>query len=96
MNDLENPEIAIREFSKVLRSNGRLIMMMLHPCFYNKHAERQNPENTLITNTYFQARSVTQNFVVDGLRSPTTYTAWLRPLEFYTEALEVRGSPSPV
>jgi 2-polyprenyl-3-methyl-5-hydroxy-6-metoxy-1,4-benzoquinol methylase len=91
MNDLEDASGAIREFSRVLRHNGRLIILMLHPCFYNKHAERQDPENNLITDTYFQARPVTQNFEVDGLRSPTANTAWLRPLEFYTGALQESG-----
>jgi 2-polyprenyl-3-methyl-5-hydroxy-6-metoxy-1,4-benzoquinol methylase len=91
MNDLQDPSVAIREFSRVLRDNGRLVILMLHPCFYNKHAERQNTENNLITDTYFQARSVSQHFEVDGLRSPEVYTAWLRPLEFYTEALRQYG-----
>jgi 2-polyprenyl-3-methyl-5-hydroxy-6-metoxy-1,4-benzoquinol methylase len=91
LNDLQDPSGAIGEFSRVLRGNGRLIILMLHPCFYNKHAERQNPENNLITDTYFQARSVTQKFEVDGLSSPTAYTAWLRPLEFYTSALQQSG-----
>lgn len=91
MNDLRDPSVAIWEFSRVLRGDGRLIILMLHPCFYNKHAERQDPENNLITDTYFQARSVTQNFEVDGLRSPTATTAWLRPLESYTEALRQSG-----
>jgi 2-polyprenyl-3-methyl-5-hydroxy-6-metoxy-1,4-benzoquinol methylase len=91
MNDLQDPSGAIHEFSRVLRNDGRLIILMLHPCFYNKHAERQNPENNLITDTYFQARSVTQNFEVDGLRSPAAYTAWLRPLEYYTGALQRSG-----
>jgi 2-polyprenyl-3-methyl-5-hydroxy-6-metoxy-1,4-benzoquinol methylase len=91
MNDLQDPSAAIREFSRVLRDNGRLVILMLHPCFYNKHAERQNPENNLITDTYFQARSVAQHFEVDGLRSPAVYTAWLRPLEFYTETLRQYG-----
>lgn len=54
-------------------------------------AERQDPENNLITDTYFQARSVTQNFEVDGLRSPAANTAWLRPLKFYTGALRQSG-----
>jgi ubiquinone/menaquinone biosynthesis C-methylase UbiE len=87
MNDLQDPSDAIREFSRVLNHGGRLVMLLLHPCFYSKHGERQVPENKVITNTYFQTRSITQHFEVDGLRSPAAYTAWLRPLEFYTEAL---------
>ena len=91
MNDLQDPSVAIREFSRVLRGSGRLVILMLHPCFYNKHAERQDPQNNLITDTYFQPRPVTQNFEVDGLRSPAANTAWLRPLEFYTGALQQSG-----
>jgi 2-polyprenyl-3-methyl-5-hydroxy-6-metoxy-1,4-benzoquinol methylase len=91
MNDLQDPSIAIEEFSRVLRDGGRVVIMMLHPCFYNKHAERGNPENNLITDTYFQARPVTQHFEVDGIKSPASTTSWLRPLEFYTEALRESG-----
>jgi hypothetical protein len=35
--------------------------------------------------------SVSQNFEVDGLRSPVPITAWLRPLEFYAKALQESG-----
>jgi 2-polyprenyl-3-methyl-5-hydroxy-6-metoxy-1,4-benzoquinol methylase len=91
LNDLEDPSQAIREFSRVLSSEGRLVILMLHPCFYNKHAERDQRDNNLPTSTYFRARSVTQNFVVDGLRSPSPNTAWLHPLEFYTQALNDSG-----
>ena len=64
---------------------------MLHPCFYNKHAERDQATNGLIASAYFDVRSVEQNFEVDGLTSPTTNTAWFRPLEFYTEELRKSG-----
>jgi 2-polyprenyl-3-methyl-5-hydroxy-6-metoxy-1,4-benzoquinol methylase len=91
LNDLEDPTQALREFARVLSDDGRIVILMLHPCFYNKHAERDQPGNNLLTSAYFQARSVTQNFEVDGLRSPAPNTAWLRPLEFYTNALEESG-----
>lgn len=91
VNDLQEPSSAIREFSRVLRDGGRLIILMLHPCFYSKRADHQNPENGLIADTYFQARSVSQKFVVDGLHSPTDVTVWMRPLEYYTEALQQSG-----
>jgi 2-polyprenyl-3-methyl-5-hydroxy-6-metoxy-1,4-benzoquinol methylase len=91
LNDLEDPSQAIREFSRVLCPEGRLVILMLHPCFYNRHAERDQPDNNLPTSAYFQTRSVTQNFEVDGLRSPSPNTAWLHPLEFYTKALHDSG-----
>jgi SAM-dependent methyltransferase len=91
MNDLQNPEQALKEFSRVLRARGRLVILMLHPCFYNKHAERGQTENNLPADSYFQTRGVVQNFEVDGLESPVANTSWLRPLESYTEALRESG-----
>ena len=70
MNDLQDPELAIAEFARVLRPDGRVVIMMLHPCFYNKHAERSDLKNSLIAGTYFQQRPVSQHFEVDGLTSP--------------------------
>jgi 2-polyprenyl-3-methyl-5-hydroxy-6-metoxy-1,4-benzoquinol methylase len=87
INDLYDPTKPIREFSRVLHSGGRIIILMLHPCFYNKHAERNQATNGLIASSYFETRSVEQTFKVDGLTSPVANTAWFRPLEFYTEEL---------
>ena len=64
---------------------------MLHPCFCNKRTERDQPGNNLLAAAYFQARSISQNFQVDGLQSPAPITAWLRPLEYYTNALRESG-----
>jgi 2-polyprenyl-3-methyl-5-hydroxy-6-metoxy-1,4-benzoquinol methylase len=91
LNDLADPAQAIREFARVLTGDGRIIILMLHPCFYNKHAERDQPGNNLLTAAYFQARSITQNFEVDGLQSPAPNTTWLHPLEFYTTTLQEAG-----
>lgn len=91
LNDLEDPSQAIREFSRVLSPQGRIVIMMLHPCFYNKHSERDQSGNIQIASSYFQGRSATQHFVVDGITSPSPNTAWIRPLEFYTQALQNSG-----
>jgi 2-polyprenyl-3-methyl-5-hydroxy-6-metoxy-1,4-benzoquinol methylase len=91
MNDLHDPSKAISEFARVLRSGGRLIILMLHPCFYNKHAERDQATNGLIAASYFETRNIEQTFEVDGLTSPVANTAWFRPLEFYTEELRKSG-----
>jgi 2-polyprenyl-3-methyl-5-hydroxy-6-metoxy-1,4-benzoquinol methylase len=87
LNDLYDPSKAIKEFARVLRSGGRLVILMLHPCFYNKHAEREQATNGLIAASYFDTRSIEQAFEVDGLTSPVANTAWFRPLEFYTQEL---------
>lgn len=91
LNDLEDPAGAIKEFSRVLSEDGRIIILMLHPCLYTARAKRDQADNDIPASTYFQTRSVSQNFVVDGLQSPVPVTAWLRPLEFYTKALEEAG-----
>lgn len=91
LNDLYDPSKPINEFARVLRSGGRIVILMLHPCFYNKHAERQQATNGLIALSYFETRSIEQHFEVDGLTSPVAATAWFRPLEFYTEALHKSG-----
>ncbi|HEY5356195.1 MAG TPA: class I SAM-dependent methyltransferase [Streptosporangiaceae bacterium] len=91
LNDLHDPQIAIGEFGRVLRRGGRFVNLMLHPCFYNKHVERDQATNGLLASSYFDVRSIEQTFEVDGLTSPAANVAWFRPLEFYTEALRNSG-----
>jgi hypothetical protein len=91
MNDLHDPSEPIHEFIRVLRSGGRLVILMLHPCFYNKHAERAEEANGLLASSYFQTRGIEQSFEVDGLTSPATNTSWFRPLEFYSTQLCAAG-----
>jgi 2-polyprenyl-3-methyl-5-hydroxy-6-metoxy-1,4-benzoquinol methylase len=91
MNDLRDPSGPIREFGRVLRGGGRLVILMLHPCFYNKHAERAEMTNGLVASSYFDTRSIEQTFEVDGLTSPVANTSWFRPLEYYAEQLRQAG-----
>jgi SAM-dependent methyltransferase len=91
MNDLRDPSGPIQEFGRVTRSGGRLVNLMLHPCFYNKHAERAELSNGLLTSDYFSTRRIKQAFEVDGLTSPAASTSWFRPLEFYTAQLIKAG-----
>jgi 2-polyprenyl-3-methyl-5-hydroxy-6-metoxy-1,4-benzoquinol methylase len=91
LNDLYDPSRPISEFARVLRDGGRLIILMLHPCFYNKHAERAQATNGLIAASYFETRNIEQVFEVDGLTSPVPNKTWFRPLEFYTEELRKSG-----
>src|SRR6266480_1460896 len=91
INDQDRPRKPVSGFARVLRSGGRLIILMLHPCFYNKHAERDQATNGMIASSYFDIRSVEQTFKVGGLTSPAANIAWFRPLEFYTEELRKSG-----
>lgn len=91
LNDLYDPSKPISEFARVLRSGGSLVILMLHPCFYNKHAERHQATNGLVASSYFETRNIEQVFEVGGLTSPVANTAWFRPLEFYTEELRKSG-----
>lgn len=91
MNDLYDPARPIHEFGRVLRRGGRLLNLMLHPCFYNKHAERARANMGMLASSYFETRSIEQTFEVGGLTSPMLNTAWFRPLEFYTEELRKSG-----
>jgi SAM-dependent methyltransferase len=91
LNDLYDPSKSIGEFARVLRGGGRLVILMLHPCFYNKHAERHEATNGLLASSYFDTRSIEQVFEVGGLTSPVANTAWFRPLEYYTEELRKSG-----
>ena len=74
MNDLQNPTQALREFSRVLRSRGRVVILMLHPCFYNKHAERSQPERKKTDKNFRDSRRgerLLQGMIVHGSASVT-------------------------
>ena len=91
MNDLPDPRGPIVEFARVLRPGGRIVILMLHPCFYSDRASRTNGDNQEVASAYFAQRKVTQQFNVDGIISPAEVTSWHRPLEFYMQALRDSG-----
>ncbi len=91
LNDLREPSNAIAEFGRVTRLGGRLVILMLHPCFYNKHVERHHETNGLLAASYFDLRGIEQKFEVDGISSPVANAAWFRPLEYYTGKLRDSG-----
>jgi 2-polyprenyl-3-methyl-5-hydroxy-6-metoxy-1,4-benzoquinol methylase len=87
---LPDPSGAIAEFGRVLRGGGRLVVLTLHPCFYNEASER-GAADSVPASRYFTARGIDQHFVVDGLESPSVITSWLRPLEYYSATLRDAG-----
>jgi SAM-dependent methyltransferase len=92
VHDMEDPAAVFAEIARVVRPGGRLVIMMLHPCFYNSsRAERTAGHGHPVPTAYFSVRAVQQPFVVSGITSPAPVTVWLRPLEAYTSLLFDNG-----
>jgi 2-polyprenyl-3-methyl-5-hydroxy-6-metoxy-1,4-benzoquinol methylase len=90
LNDLPEITDAIGEFARVTRIGGRLVILMLHPCFYGVHAERAAMK-TSPGMEYFRVRTIEQTFKVAGIESPARVRMWFRPLEDYISQLARSG-----
>lgn len=90
LNELRDPRPAFAEFARLLRPGGRLVVLMLHPCFYGGR-DPSGRRLELDTGLYFTTRRVEQPFNVAGLTSPTPTVIWLRPLESYFALLADTG-----
>ncbi len=73
------------------RQGGRLIILMLHPCFYGAHTERSISHRYPTPDEYFRVRTIEQEFKVAGITSPAKVTMWFRPLEDYVSTLREAG-----
>lgn len=94
VNDLPDPAPAFHEFARVLKSSGRVVILMLHPCFYATRTDREHrsvSEDATSAETYFTPRHLSDHFVVGGLRSPAPASRYLRPLSDYVGGLEEAG-----
>lgn len=80
IHEIPNPEKAIKEFSRILKSGGRLILLFLHPCF------EVDPK------IYFQPTKIKKSsYLVSGIKSPSAYFYLHLPLSKWTEILANNG-----
>jgi 2-polyprenyl-3-methyl-5-hydroxy-6-metoxy-1,4-benzoquinol methylase len=86
LSDVSDPDSALKEIGRVTRLGGRLVALMLHPCFYVAHAER-DASGSIPVSTYFSTRTVNQPFKVAGITSPEEVHMNFRPLEHYMSAI---------
>ncbi|PVA97605.1 class I SAM-dependent methyltransferase [Mycobacteroides abscessus] len=88
---LAHPERRFHEFARVLRPNGRLIHLSLHPCFYVARDDRNKDfMQGIAARDYFQGRTVVQHFNVDGI-SPAPSVQRFYSLEEHVRMITAAG-----
>jgi ubiquinone/menaquinone biosynthesis C-methylase UbiE len=88
INEIENPEKAFKEFFRILKRNGRLILLFLHPCF---DIQVKNLKNTLSL-VYFKKTKIKRGYyLVSGIKSPSPYFYLHLPLEDWIRLLGEAG-----
>jgi SAM-dependent methyltransferase len=90
LNEMRNPRPALSEFARVLQPGGRLVTLMLHPCFYGGR-DGSGRRIDLDSDRYFSTRRLEQRFSVSGISSPAPAVVWMRPLEAWFSMLADTG-----
>lgn len=85
INEVENPEKAIKEFWRILKKGGKVICLFLHPCFdFLPHQTKK-----LFSLLYFEKVKVEKGkYLVGGLFSPSPYFYLHLPLSKWIEFFE--------
>lgn len=88
--DLADVATAVKEFARVLRPAGRLIVSVVHPFADRGHfAGKETNPPFVVDGTYFGRRRFADVEERAGLRMH--FAGWSRPLEAYAMALEEAG-----
>ncbi len=80
IHEINNPQKAFQEFSRLLKKGGKLILLFLHPCFDTP------PEK------YFEKVKIKKSsYLVSGLKSPAAYFYLHLPLSEWVSLLIKNG-----
>jgi SAM-dependent methyltransferase len=90
LNDVRSLRRPFSEFARVLKRGGRLVVLMLHPCFYGGRDDQGNRVEVPVEQ-YFSVRRMEQKFSVAGFLSPVPTVVWVQPLESYFASLAHAG-----
>ncbi len=89
ISEVDNPEMAFKEFSRILRKKGKLILLFLHPCF---DIDPQKTKNMSFSETYFQKIKIEKEYyLVSGIKSPSPYLILHLPFSGWVELLLKSG-----
>lgn len=87
--DVENVPAAVVEMSRVLRSDGTLMISIVHPIADLELPDSLEPGSVLRESSYFARRRFETKMETGGLRM--RFAGWAQPLEAYAAALEGAG-----
>jgi hypothetical protein len=88
--DMDDMHGAVREASRVLTSNGRLAIAVVHPISSGHRIDREHPERPLeLVDDYFERRHYTDTIERDGLTMTFSSVHWT--LQDYFDALATAG-----
>lgn len=89
IHEIENPEKAFKEFSRILKRERRLILLFLHPCF---EINPQKLKNMSLAMTYFQKNKIKKGrYLVGKIKSPSPFFYLHLPLSKWIEIITKSG-----
>jgi len=89
LNEIPNPEKAIKEFWRILKNKGKVVCLFLHPCFDFLPSDLKNEDFAF---SYFQKRKIEKGpYFVGGILSPVPYFYLHLPLSSWLKLFQKNG-----
>lgn len=86
IQEIENPEAALREFARILKTGGKLVLLFLHPSY-----NLRTGDTTTSTEYFHRQRIHRPYYLVGDIQSPAPYSYLHLPLEEWTHAITEAG-----